>query len=106
MAYCWGNTMRLATWNGALWVKTAIVTSTLPPAHIDLVLDGAGAPHLVYQDPVARNLRYATRQGSTWITETVDAAVDTGLYNAITVDMTGTVSILFLIHISEPTRPY
>lgn len=95
IAYCWGNTVRLATWNGASWVKTGIVTSTLPPAHIDLVLDSGGVPHLVYQDPVARNLRYATRQGSTWISETVDAAFDTGYYNAITVDMTGTVSISY-----------
>ncbi|MCB9140697.1 MAG: hypothetical protein H6646_00335 [Anaerolineales bacterium] len=95
VAYCWGNTVRLATWNGASWVKTGIVTSTLPPAHIDFVLDGADVPHIAYQDPVARNLHYATRQGSTWISETVDAAFDSGYYNAITVDMTGTVSISY-----------
>jgi len=95
IAYCWGNTVRLATWNGASWVKTGIVTSTLPPSHIDLALDSGDVPHIAYQDPVARNLRYVTRQGSTWISETVDAALDTGYYNAITVDMTGTVSISY-----------
>lgn len=51
-----------------------------------MALDGAGNPHVSYQDPVNRNLKYAYYDGSEWHLEVVDTAGDVGWYTSIELD--------------------
>jgi hypothetical protein len=54
--------------------------------YCSLALDSGGNPHISYYDKSNKDLMYAYRQGSTWVTESVDKNGDVGRYSSLALD--------------------
>ena len=54
-----------------------------------------GNPHISYYDATNRDLKYATKTGSSWTIERVDIAGSVGKYSSLAIDDTGITSISY-----------
>lgn len=61
-----------------------------------LALDSAGKPHTAYYDTTNRDLKYASRNGSSWVKQTVDNTYGTGRHCSIGLDDTGNPHICYV----------
>jgi CSLREA domain-containing protein len=82
------DSLRYATWDGGSWQ-----VQTVDPVRLkyigsptSLALDGAGRPHIAYQDGDNEDLKYARWDGATWQIQTVDSTDDVGIYPSLALD--------------------
>jgi hypothetical protein len=54
--------------------------------YTSLALDSNGYPHISYFDGITSNLRYALWNGSSWVTQTVDALYNVGWCSSLALD--------------------
>lgn len=55
--------------------------------YTSIALDSNNNPHISYYDATNKDLKYTTKRGSIWSSETVDATGDVGLYTSIVLDV-------------------
>ena len=55
--------------------------------------DGSGAPHVSYYSQ--QHLQYASRNGTTWVSEQVDSTANRGRYNSLALDAGGSAQIAY-----------
>ena len=60
-----------------------------------IAVDAAGKAHVGYYDYTSGTLKYVTNQSGGWITQTVDAVPDAGMYTAIALDGDGHVHLAY-----------
>lgn len=84
--------LKYAAWNGSAWIAQT-VDSGLQDSSAwwsggvsSLQLDANDAPHIVYYDAANKDLKYAYRNGSMWVKQTVDSSGDVGTYNSLALD--------------------
>jgi hypothetical protein len=52
-----------------------------------IALDSSGNPHISYYDATNGNLKYASKNGSTWVTSTIDESTnDVGMYSSLAIN--------------------
>lgn len=77
------------------WTKTLAVAGVHNAALLDLAVDGANTPHLVYQNPFDAPLYHATLNGGVWNVRLIDApGVDAN--PALDADAAGTADVVYL----------
>ena len=77
-----------ASWNGVGWSTQTIAQGTVD----SLVLDANNNPAIVFNG--ASGLSYASRAGSNWVIQTVDANAG-GSFGAVALDSTGTPHVAY-----------
>jgi hypothetical protein len=60
-----------------------------------LALNAGGYPRISYYDATGHDLKYAYLDGSTWISQVVDAAGDVGRYSSLALDASGAPHIAY-----------
>jgi len=89
-----------ASWKGSKWTSQ-IVDPTDPNTLGALALDSFGNPHVAYTDGQA--VKYASRIGSTWNIQIVDAYSEIPFQLSLALDSNNTPYILYGFTISIPT---
>lgn len=87
------GTLKYVEWVGGRWSSQTVDHVGPSGGHTDLALDHLGWPHISYYagaagdrpDQVGR-LRYASWNGGSWVTETVDSAGDVGTRTSLALD--------------------
>ena len=89
-----------ANWTGAGWNIETVDCCRHIPWGSSLAIDNSDYPHISYGYQHRVNgpseLRYARWDGSAWINETVDSAIDTGRVSALVLDSSGHPQIAYL----------
>jgi hypothetical protein len=84
--------LRYAYHDGSAWTTDTVEGSGTVGTYTSLVLDSAGQPHIGYCGVAAMVpssitlIKYATYDGSAWVTETVASAGDGGGYTSLALD--------------------
>lgn len=81
--------------NSSVWTRTLAVAGVAQDALLDLAVDGANAPHVVYQSALAAPLRHATLTGGAWIVRAVDTP-GAASYPALDADAAGTADVAYI----------
>ncbi len=77
------------------WTRTLAVAGVAQDALLDLAVDGANAPHVVYQSALAAPLYHATLTGGAWTVRAVDTP-GTASYPALDADAAGTADVVYI----------
>ena len=94
--------LEYATWDGSTWkIETVDSSETgYVGQHTSIALDQNGYPHISYFYPGnlgdISDLKYASWNGSTWNTQTVDSEGNVGQYTSIALDQNGYPHISYL----------
>jgi hypothetical protein len=91
--YYSGHRIRYASRNGGAWSFSEFETDDEMEWDISMALDAADRPHVSYQNGnfqgEPHDLKYATHDGTQWVTTIVDAPGQVGRGSAIAVDSAG-----------------
>jgi hypothetical protein len=77
------------------WTKTLSVAGVHEAALLDLAVDGANTPHVVYQNPFAAPLYHAVLTGATWTGRAIDVP-GVNANPALDADAAGTADVAYL----------
>ena len=77
--------------------STIIQSSGVGYQTVSMAIDSNGYLHISYYDETNKNLMYATNEGGSWSTRTVDSRTDVGVQSSIAVDSNDNVHIVYTI---------
>jgi hypothetical protein len=111
IAYSDSPNLKYTSFNGSTWNTTTVDSSG--GSHTSLVFDSSGNPAISYQDGTpsqdgypSPNLKYASFNGSSWNTTTIDSTVYTGLYTSLAFDTSGNPAISYYESIPNNVLKY
>ena len=84
--YEYNKGLRLASYDGNWNVETIDSKGNYLSA---LIFDSSNQPHISYYDNTAKDLRYAYKNGTTWLNVLVDSSGDVGKFNSMALDRQG-----------------
>ena len=77
--------------------STIIQSSGVGYQTVSMAIDSNGYLHISYYDETNKNLMYATNEGGSWSTKTVDSRDDVGVASSIAVDSNDNVHIVYTV---------
>ena len=77
--------------------STIIQSSGVGYQTVSMAIDSNGYLHISYYDETNKNLMYATNEGGSWSTRTVDSRDDVGVASSIAVDSNDNVHIVYTV---------
>ena len=77
--------------------STIIQSSGVGYQTVSMAIDSNGFLHISYYDETTKNLMYATNEGGSWSTKTVDSRTDVGVASSIAVDSNDNVHIVYTV---------